>query len=129
MPSDAQDQKLLKIVRKHPISVTETYETQYRDVGIAMNGIPFMGYKDEDAILNGAIQKISVDTRGDGYKKPPYVLINNVPSLARAKLAGEVVESIIVDTPGDYTTVPTVDIVSGRNGKGTAVISLSLIHI
>ena len=127
LPTDAQDQKLLKIIRKHPISVTETYETQYRDVGIAINGIPFMGYKDEDVILNGAIQKISVDTRGDGYKKPPYVLINNIPSLARAKLAGEVVESIIVDTPGDYTTVPTVDIISGRNGKGTAVISNGVI--
>jgi len=123
LPTDAQDQKLLKIIRKHPISVTETYETKYRDVGIAINGIPLMGYKDEDVVLNGAIQKIDIDTRGDGYKRPPYVLINNIPSLARTKLAGEVVESIIVDTPGEYTAVPTVDIVSGRNGKGTAVVS------
>ena len=32
-----------------------------------------------------------------------------------------------VDTPGDYTSVPTVDIVSGRKGKGTAVISNGVI--
>ena len=123
LPADAQDQKHLKIIRKHPISVTESYETQYRDVGVAINGIPFMGYKDEEVVLKGAIQNITVNTKGDGYKKPPYVLINNTSSLARTRLAGEVVESVIVDTAGDYSSIPTVDIVSGRNGTATAVVT------
>ena len=53
VPADVQDQKLLRIIRKNPISTTEIYETKYRDVGIATNGIPFLGYKDEDVVLNG----------------------------------------------------------------------------
>ena len=123
LPSDAQDQKLLKIIRKHPISTTETYETKYRDVGIALNGIPFVGYKDEDYVLNGPLTKISVGNRGSGYDNDPYVLINGVSGLARSHRAGQVVESVIIDTPGSYTSVPTVEILSGRNGVGTAVVT------
>ena len=51
-PTDVSDQKSLKIIRKTPISTTETYETKYRDVGIAVNGVPFAGYKDVDVILD-----------------------------------------------------------------------------
>ena len=50
IPSNIQDQNNLKIIRKTPISTTETYETKYRDVGIAVNGIPFLSYKDEDVV-------------------------------------------------------------------------------
>ena len=123
LPSDAQDQKNLKIIRKHPVSTTETYETKYRDVGIAINGIPFLSYKDEDVVLNGPLQTIAVNTRGVGYAREPFVLINGVANLARTKLAGQVVESVIIDTPGTYTAIPTVEILSGRNGIGTAVVT------
>ena len=123
LPADAQDQKNLKIIRKHPVSTTETYETKYRDVGIAINGIPFLSYKDEDVVLNGPLQTIAVNTRGVGYAREPFVLINGVANLARTKLAGQVVESVIIDTPGTYTAIPTVEILSGRNGIGTAVVT------
>ena len=122
-PSDPQDQKNLKIIRKHPISTTEIYETKYRDVGIAINGIPFVGYKDEDVVLGGPIEKITVTNRGVGYQSNPYVLINNIPNLAQTKLAGQVVESVIIDVPGNYGEVPTIDIISGRNAIATAVIT------
>ena len=123
LPADAGDQKLLKILRKHPIQTTEIYKTLYRDIGIAVNGIPFLSYKDEEVIDKGAIKSISVTSRGSGYAKPPFVLINGVSDLARTNLAGQVVESVVVDTPGDYETIPTVEILSGRKGKARAVIT------
>ncbi len=123
LPVDAQDQKNLKIIRKNPISTTETYETKYRDVGIAVNGIPFLSYKDEEVILNGPIQKITVNTRGRGYTNDPFVLIDGVSGLASSKRAGEVVESIRIDDAGDYSSVPTVEVLSGRNGTAEAVIT------
>ena len=123
IPVDVQDQKLLRIIRKNPISTTEIYETKYRDVGIATNGIPFLGYKDEDVVLNGPIQKINVTARGRGYQREPFVLIDGVANLARTRLAGQVVESVIVDTPGNYAATPTVEIVSGRYAQATAVVT------
>lgn len=123
VPSDVKDQKLLRIIRKNPISTTEIYETKYRDVGIATNGIPFLSYKDEEVVLNGPIQKINVTSRGRGYQKAPFVLINGEANLARTRLAGQVVESVIVDTPGNYDTTPTVEIISGRNAMATAIVT------
>jgi hypothetical protein len=123
LPSDAQDQKLLKIIRKHPIQTTEIYKTLYRDIGIAINGIPFLSYKDEEVVNSGAIQSIAVTSRGSGYAKPPFVLINGVSNLARTRLAGQVVESVIVDTPGDYNSVPNVEVLSGRNAQARAIIT------
>ncbi len=122
-PADLQDQKLLKIIRKTPISTTETYETKYRDVGIALNGVPFVGYKDEDVVYNGPLQTITVGNRGNGYATAPFVLVNGLPNRARAKLAGQVVESISIDQVGNYTENPTVEIVSGRNALVTPVVT------
>lgn len=127
LPNDAQDQKLLKIVRKHPIATTEIYKTQYRDVGVAINGIPLLGYKDDEVVNNGPIQSIAVITRGSGYTKEPFVLIDGVSDLARTKLAGQVVESVIVDTPGLYTQIPTVEILSGRNAVVRAIVTNGVI--
>ena len=122
-PADVADQKLLKIIRKKPISTTEIYETKYRDVGVAINGVPFAGYKDTDFVLDGPIIKITVDTKGNGYKDDPFVLIDGIANRAIATRSGETVESITVTNAGDYTSVPTVEIVSGRNGTGTAVVT------
>ena len=123
VPSDVQDQKLLKIIRKSPIQTTEIYETKYRDIGIALNGIPYLSHKDEDFVLSGPIQSINVEQRGNGYQKPPFVLVDGVSNSARANLAGQVVESVIVDIPGNYTSTPTVEIVSGRNGTARAIVT------
>ncbi len=123
LKSDTQDQKNLKIVRKNPINTTEIYETKYRDVGIAINGIPFLGYKDEEVIFNGPLQKITINKRGVGYADDPFILIDGVSGLARTKRAGSVVESVIVDNLGNYTSVPTVEILSGRNGTASAIIT------
>ena len=123
LPVDAKDQKHLKIIRKNPISTTEIYETKYRDVGIATNGVPFASYKDEEVILNGPLQTITVGNRGNGYKKPPYVIIDGVGGLASSSLAGEVLESVSIVTEGSYTDTPTVEILSGRNASVTAIIT------
>ena len=123
LPADAQDQKNLKIIRKNPIPTTEVYETKYRDVGIAVNGIPFVSYKDEEVVYNGPLENITVTARGRGYEKEPYVLVNGVSGIARTKLAGQVVESIIIDTLGSYSAIPTIEILSGRNATATAVVT------
>jgi hypothetical protein len=118
-----RDQRQLRIIPKNSEPTTEIYKTNQGDVGIFVNGIVAMGAKDEEQIFSGPIQKISVFDRGSGYAKPPFVLINGVPNLARAKMAGQVVESIIVDVPGNYNSTPNVEIVSGRNGIVAPVIT------
>ena len=123
IPSDIQDQNILRIIRKKPISTTETYETKYRDVGIAVNGIPFLSYKDEDVVYNGELQSITINTRGTGYTEPPYVLVDGVSNRAISKLVGQVVESATITNSGSYNSVPIVEIISGRNATATAVVT------
>ena len=122
-PADIKDQKQLKIIRKSPVSTTETYETKYRDIGIATNGIPFAGYKDSSVVYNGALQKITVDTKGIGYTDAPYVLVDGESGKAISTLSGQLVESITITNAGAYTSVPTVEVLSGRNGIATAIVT------
>ena len=123
IPSDVQDQKILKIIRKNPIQTTEVYPTKYRDVGVAVNGIPFLSHKDEEVVLNGPIERINVNNRGSGYQRSPFVLIDGQSGLARSVLAGQVVDRIVVDSPGSYNATPSVEIISGRNAKATAIVT------
>ena len=123
IPSDIQDQNNLKIIRKNPISTTETYETKYRDVGIAVNGIPLLSSKDSDVVYNGELKNITINTRGSGYDAAPYVLVNGSNNAAVSNLAGQVVESVTITNPGSYDNIPTVEIVSGRNGTAQAIVT------
>ena len=117
------DQKLLKIIRKEATRTTETYPTPKRDVGIGLNGVPFYGYKDPESIRFGLLEEIRVDLRGTGYINPPFVLIDQVPSKARAVLAGQVIESVIVDTTDIFPRTPDITITSGRGAVVSAVIT------
>jgi len=113
----------LRIIPKEPTLTTEIYKTNNKDIGVFLDGSLAMGARHTDSILNGAIQKITVTHRGSGYAKEPYVLINGDAGLARTKLAGQVVESVIIDTPLLYTATPTIEILSGRNAVVTPVIT------
>ena len=126
-PAGVKDQKQLKIIRKTPISTTETYETKYRDVGIATNGIPFTSYKDSSVVYNGALQTIAVNLRGNGYLNAPYVLVDGVSGKATSSLSGQVLQSITITNAGAYTSIPTVEVLSGRNGTATAVVTNGVI--
>jgi hypothetical protein len=117
------DQKLLRIIRKQATRTTETYPTPKRDIGIGLNGVPFYGYKDAESIRYGKLEQIKVDLRGTGYVRPPFVLIDQVPNKARAILAGQVVESISVDTTDVFPRTPDVLITSGRNAAVRAVVT------
>jgi len=117
------DQKLLRIIRKQATRTTETYPTPKRDVGIALNGVPFYGYKDPESIRYGKLEQIKVDLRGTGYVRPPFVLIDQVPNKARAILAGQVVESITVDTNDVFPRTPDILITSGRGAVVRAVVT------
>ena len=92
------DQKILRIIRQKATSTTEIYKTPKRDVGILLNGVPIYGYKDPESVRYGKLEKIDVNTQGNGYAKPPFVLIDDLPNKARAFLAGQVVDSIEVTT-------------------------------
>ena len=117
------DQKLLRIIRKQATRTTETYPTPRRDVGIALNGVPFYGYKDQESIRFGKLEEIKINTRGTGYVTPPFVLVDQVPNKARAVLAGQVVERIIVDTNDVFPRTPDITITSGRNASVRAIVT------
>ena len=117
------DQKLLRIIRKKATRTTEKYSTPRRDTGILLNGVPVYSYKDPDSIRYGKLEEIQVFSQGRGYVSPPFVLIDQVPSRARAVLAGEVVERIIVDTKDIFPRTPDVTITSGRNAVVKAVVT------
>ena len=117
------DQKLLRIIRKQATRTTETYPTPKRDIGIGLNGVPFYGYRDPESIRYGKLEEIKIDLRGTGYVRPPFVLIDQVPNKARAILAGQVVESIVVDTTDIFPRVPDILITSGRNAVVRAVVT------
>ena len=118
-----QDQKLLKLIRKTPITTTEIYETPSSDVGVFVNGVPVYGHKDEEFVFYGNITNTRVTYGGAGYKKPPFVLINGLPGKATAKLSGEIIESISVVENEIYQQTPTVTITAGRNAQARAVVT------
>lgn len=118
-----RDQRQLRILPKVSSVTTEVYKTNNRDVGIFVNGIVAMSAKDTDKVYNGPIEKIVVVNRGSGYARQPFVLIDGVSGLARAQMAGQVVESIIIDNPGNYNVTPDIEIVSGRNAEVTPIIT------
>ena len=117
------DQKLLRIIRKQATRTTEQYKTPKRDVGIALNGVPFYGYKDPESVRFGKLEEIKIDVRGTGYETSPFVLVDQVPNKARAILAGQVVESIVVDTDDIFPRTPDITITSGRNASVSAVVT------
>ena len=117
------DQKILRIIRREATRTTEKYKTPKRDVGIALNGVPFYGYKDPESVRFGKLEEIKVDLRGTGYTRPPFVLVDQVPNKARAILSGQVVERIIVDTTDIFPRTPDITITSGRNASVRAVVT------
>ena len=117
------DQKILRLIRKEATRTTEKYKTPKRDVGIALNGVPFYGYKDPESIRYGKLEEVRIDLRGTGYSKPPFVLVDQVPNKARAILAGQVVERIVVDTNDVFPRTPDITITSGRNASVSAVVT------
>ena len=121
------DQKLLKLVRKQPVTTTEVYETSNRDVGIFINGVPALGYKSEEFVKTGAIESIEVNTRGFSYVNPPFVLVNEMPNKARCTLNGGVVGDIEVLTTENFTDDPAIRITSGEGAILEPVITAGAI--
>lgn len=118
-----QDQKLLRLIRKRPTVTTEVYSVSSRDVGILIDGSPAFSFKDEEFVKYGKIVETKVTFKGNGYKAAPFVLINNLPDRARSVLAGETLDSIIIDTEQIYTEDPEITITSGRGAKLSAVVT------
>jgi len=123
LTESTKDQKILRIIRKQATATTEIYKTPKSEVGILLNGVRVYGYKDDESINFGKLERIDVNTRGRSYVNPPFVLIDDLPNKARAVLTGQVLDSIIVDTNDTFINTPTVEVTSGRNAKATAVVT------
>jgi hypothetical protein len=121
------DQKILRLIRKKPLTITESYETSQRDVGIFVDGTIAFSHKDFDQIKYGKITKFNIENKGNGYNDPPNVLINGAPGLARTFLSGETIGSIELETDNIFTSVPEVTITSGRGAEATAVVTFGAI--
>jgi hypothetical protein len=116
-------QNLLRLIRKKSVTTTEIYATGTRDVGVFVDGTIAFNYKDSDFVNFGKLTNIKVTNSGSGYKNPPFVLINGQPRKARAILAGEVVESIIIDTKESFNSIPNIEITAGKNAVVEPVVT------
>jgi hypothetical protein len=121
------DQKSLKLIRKTPTTTTEVYETSNRDVGVFINGVPALGYKSEESIKFGAIESITVESRGFSYENPPYVLVNEQPNKARASLNGSTIGDIEILTTENFDDDPSIRITSGENAILSPVVTAGAI--
>jgi hypothetical protein len=122
-----RDQKLLKLIRKEPVTTTEVYETSNRDVGIFIDGVPAVGYKSDEFVKFGAIESITVENKGFSYVNSPFVLVNEQPDKARATLNGSTVGSIEILTEENFEDDPTIRITSGEGAVLSAVITAGAI--
>jgi len=122
-PNGLENNKYLKLVRKTPVSNTETYNIGKDDVGILLDGTLIYSKISNNSVKYGPIEKVNINSKGSGYKVPPVVLINNSPVKAKAILSGEVVSDIEILTNQTYRRTPSVTITSGRNGKIEALVT------
>jgi hypothetical protein len=117
------DQKSLKLIRKFPITTTETYETSDRDVGILVDGSPIFSYKDFESVIFGKIESVKIENKGSGYQAPPTILINEQPGKAISRLSGETIDSIVIISEDVYESDPTIRVTSGEGAKLSAVVT------
>ena len=122
-----QDQKTMRLIRKNPQTITESYPTTQRDVGIFVDGTLAFSYRDFDQVTFGPITKFNITQKGTGYQDSPNVLVNNIPGRARSFLAGEVVDSIELLDQSVYSEPPTVTITSGRGARASATVTFGRI--
>ena len=125
-----RDQKQLKIIKKNTDRSVEIYKTPVRDIGILVNGVTVRGFKDDEDVVFGGVISIDLQTKGSGYKNPPFVLIEErlgVQTEAKAisYLSGESVDKIVVTNPGAgyFPPNPLITITSGRNAVLRAVVT------
>ena len=118
-----KDQKTLRLIRKAPETITESYATTQRDVGILIDGTLAFSHRDFEQIIFGNIESFNIVDQGDAYQDPPIVLIDNVPGKAVTRLSGRVVDRIESLDNSSYSGNPEITITSGRNGTGEAVVT------
>ena len=121
--TDLKDKKNLKLIRKFPTGIVEIYPTSNNDVGILADGSLLYSYKDRDEVIYGNIEEYNVVQKGNGYKVPPFVLVNNEPYKAKAFLNGETVFSIETIEDDVYTSNPDITITSGRGAQLKGIVT------
>ena len=117
------DPQLLKLLPKETTTTTEIYSTPRNEVGVFVDGTIIYGSKDSDLIQYGPITKFNVTSRGSGYRKSPYVLVNGESGKASAILTGDTVIQVVSSSTDNYTAPPLIEITSGRNANLQAVVT------
>ena len=117
------DPNLLKLIPKKTTTTTEVFSTPRDEIGVFVDGTIAYSYKDKNLIEYGPITKFNIKNRGAGYQKPPYVLIDGNPNKATAVLTGNSVSNIVTIDKTNYTTAPSVEIVSGRKADLRPIIT------
>jgi hypothetical protein len=123
------DQKHLKLIKRNPTVSTNITKIESNEVGVLVNGVTIRSHKDEEKIVFGEIQEVTITNQGRGYLDPPYVLVEDSTGVGvasvKAILSGEVVErvEVIEGGAGFFPPVPTVTITSGRNATVTPIIT------
>jgi len=120
---DLQDQELLKLIRKNPITITEIYSVGNKDVGILVDGSPVYSNRSTKEIVYGQLESIKVTSKGKNYAIAPTVLVNEEQNKAYAILSGNTVGSIVITDDTLYEEDPTIRITSGENAKLRPIVT------
>ena len=117
------DQKNLKLIRKTPTNTTEVYKTTNRDVGVFLDGVPALSYRDTEFIKKGPIETVTITNKGTGYAAAPFVLVNETINLARCTLSGSTINEIEILTNQNFEEDPTIRITSGEGAILSPVVT------
>jgi len=128
---DIGAQKLYREIAD-PVNTNTEVETKPGSTGILVNGVEVLNYKSKDTIKFGRLEKIQIDSPGNGFDvvNPPVLNISSsVGTGATGFLAvrGSLREIQIIDRGFDFTETPIVSITGGNGNNARALVNTKLI--
>ena len=128
---DIGAQKLYREIAD-PVNTNNEVETKPGSTGILVNGVEVLNYKSKDIIKSGRLEKIEIDSPGNGFDvvNPPALNISDsVGTGATGFLAvrGSLREIQIIDRGFDFTETPIVSVTGGNGNNARALVNTKLI--
>ena len=128
---DIDSQKLYREIAT-PIDNEVKSETTPGATGILVNGVEILNYKSKDIVHTGRVEKIEVDSPGNGFDiiNPPVLNISDpVGTGATGFLAisGNLRAIQLINRGFDFTETPTVSITGGNGINARASVNTKLI--
>jgi hypothetical protein len=122
-PKNLKDTNNIKKISS-PQTPVEIEETRPGNTGILVNGVEILNYKSEDFVYYGPIEKIEINSPGEGYDviNLPTLGIstettNPKPAVAYVEVTGKLEKVDVIDGGFDYIDEPIITI-TGGNGTG-----------